>query len=103
MRLKKTEEIEFVPLIIDDRFYIVHLFSDSFLYLHCDLYSHPDEVSPERYHHKIRIEELKDDKNFQLVILQSNFGIQATWILVLKAEGWFKSLGIKDFKSHYGI
>ncbi|MBB6107669.1 hypothetical protein SAMN05421821_101414 [Mucilaginibacter lappiensis] len=100
MRSKKIIETEFAPLIIDGRFYIIHLLSDSFLYLHCDLYSHPDDVSPERYHHKIRMIKLEHDRNFQLVILKSNFDIHAVWILVLKAESWFRSSGICKFK-HY--
>jgi len=103
MRSKKTNETEFAPLIIDGRFYIIHLLSDSYLYLHCDLYSHPNDVSPERYHHKIRIAELKDDQNFQLVIMKSGFETNTVWILVLKAEGWFRNRGIDEFKYYFNI
>jgi hypothetical protein len=103
MRLKITEETEFAPLIIDDRFYIVHLLSDSFLYVHCNLYSHPGDVSPERYHHKIRMIKLEDDRNFQLVIMNSNFETNTVWILVLKAELWFKKSGISKFKYYFNF
>jgi len=103
MRLKTTEETEFVHLIIEDRFYIVHLLSDSLLYLHCDLYCHPDDVSPERYHHKLRMLKLEDDRNFHLVIINSSFAINTVWILVIKAESWFKKFGIQDFRHHFNL
>jgi hypothetical protein len=103
MRLKTTEETEFVYLIIEDRFYIVHLLSDSLLYLHCDLYSHPDNVGLERYHHKIRMIKSENDRNFGLVIIKSDLDTNTVWILVLKAESWFRGSGIVEFNYYFNI
>jgi len=96
---QKPEEKEFVHLIINERFYILHLLSDSFFYLHCDLYTYPDDIDHKRYHHKIKMLNSKDDKNFQLILIESNLNLNSTWLLVLQAELWFKLLGIKEFRA----
>jgi hypothetical protein len=101
--LKKTDDTEFVHLLIENRFYIAHLLSDSLLYLHSDLYSHPDNVSPERYHHKLRMLKAEDDQNFHLVIIKSDLTINTVWILVIKAESWFKRYGITEFRCHFNL
>lgn len=101
--MKTIEETEFVHLIIEGRFYIVHLLSDSLLYLHSDIYSHPDDVSPERYHHKLKMLKLEDDRNFHLVVIKSSFTVNTVWILVIKAESWFKRFGITEFRCHFNL
>jgi hypothetical protein len=101
IKANKNQQTEFVPLIIDGRFYIVHLLSDSLLYLHCDLYTRPDDVGYERYHHRVEILNPCDDKNFQLVVIQTNIQPSIVWILVLEAALWFRNFGIADFKANY--
>lgn len=100
---QKSDKIEFGHLIIDERFYILHLLSDSHFYLHCDFYSYPDDIDRERYHHKINMLNVKDDHNFQLILLNSDLELHFLWLLVLKAEVWFKMHGISNFRTYFPI
>ena len=101
--LQNPDEIEFVHLLIDGRFYILDLRSDSCFYLHCDLYSYPDGIDQKRYHHKINMLNVKDDHNFQLILLNSDLELHFLWLLVLKAEVWFKMYGISNFQIYFPI
>jgi len=94
---------DFVHLIIDERFYILHLLSKSSFYLHCDLYSYPKEIDCRRYQHKITMVNPSHDRNFQLILLNSDLELNFTWFLVLEAESWFKIQGFKEFEQIFKI
>lgn len=100
---QKLNEIQFAHILIEGKFYILHLLSNSYFYLHCDLYSYPDDIDQRRYHHRISMLDPKDDRNFQLIILNSDYDLNIVWLLVLKAEAWFKMHGISNFRTYFPI
>ena len=99
----KIESPEFGYVILKNRFYIFDLYSNTFFYVHCDLYNnYPEDVSPDQEHFDMPGLEREEHRNVKLLLLEADMqdSFFEITIILLKARYWFKKEGIQYFMDH---
>lgn len=80
---------DFILQKIEGHYYIHHLPTQTVFYLHSALYSYPDDIDENRYHHPVKMEQGQQPQ-YYLIINHTGAALSVVWIIVLAAESWFR-------------